>query len=81
MQWPFCNFLIQVETGDVYIIGGGHTHYQPNSAKRITRWNYADGTFTQLKTTIQERLSHACATFKSAKHGRFLAAGQRLRQL
>jgi len=73
--------MVQVETGDVYIIGGGHTHYQPNSAKRITRWNYADGTFTQLKTTIQERLSHACATFKSAKHGGreviYVAGGQK----
>ena len=62
---------MQVETGDVYIIGGAHSHYHQDSTKRVTRWNYADGTFTPLKTTIQQRQSHACATFKSAKHGIF----------
>jgi len=67
-DYPFSGSLdkpcmVQLETGDVLIMGG----YQ--SRKGVAQYNPVDGTVTQLKDMIYSRRGHACATFKSEKHG------------
>jgi len=62
--------MVQVETGEVFIMGGAY--HNPDSHpqyRKVTRYTPADGTFSSQQPMKQLRQSFACATFKSAKHG------------
>ena len=64
--------MVQLETGDVLVLGGKSSPQSDPQNRKVTRYDPATGNFVEQTPMIHERHSFACTTFKSAKHGKFL---------
>ena len=63
--------MVQLETGDVLVLGGKSSPQSDPQNRKVTRYDPATGKFEVQTPMIHERHSFACTTFKSAKHGKF----------